>query len=283
MASPPRPVTALDKSDVLRGLFASWKAIEQLMTGLSAQRWQVATALPGWRVHDVVSHVIGTESMLAGVPTPEADCDVSALEHVHNDIGVLNECWVRHLATQTPDDMLARLGDITAERTATLTAMTDAAWNEPTVTPAGPDSYGRFMRIRTFDCWMHEQDIREALGCPASDDELTGPAAGQAMNEIAAGMGFVVGKRGQAPDGARVAIELTGPMTRTIRVAVDGRAAVVDDFGGAEPTVCIRLDGQQFTRLCGGRPMTAARPADVGITGDQEAGRRIVDNLAYVI
>ena len=50
------------------------------------------------------------------------------------------------------------------------------------------------------------------------------------------------------PDGSRVAIELTGPLQRTIRVAVEGRAPVVDDFG-AEPTTTITLDGLLFTRL----------------------------------
>jgi hypothetical protein len=93
-------------------------------------------------------------------------------------------------------------------------------------------------------------------------------------------MGFVVGKRGGAPDGARVALELTGPLARTIRVAVAGRAAVVDDFGDAEPTTTIRVDGLQFTRLCGGRRAPAA---GVEISGDDEVGRRIVENLAYVI
>jgi hypothetical protein len=35
--------------------------------------------LPGWCVHDVVAHLIGVESMLEGVATPEADIDVSTL------------------------------------------------------------------------------------------------------------------------------------------------------------------------------------------------------------
>ena len=280
MSSAARPVTALDKNDVLPALFASWENIGQLLTGLSAADWNAATSLPGWRVHDVVSHVIGTESMLSGVPTPEADCDLSALDHVHNDIGLLNECWVRHLRDETPGDQLARLSEITAQRTAALTAMADDAWNAVTMTPAGLDSYGRFMRIHTFDCWMHEQDIREALSRPASEPELAGPAARLALDEMTASMGFVVGKRGQAPDGARVALELTGALARTIRVAVDGRAAVVDDFGGAEPSTTIRLDGVQFTRLCGGRREPAA---GVEISGHDEVGRRIVEKLAYVI
>ncbi|MET0896716.1 MAG: maleylpyruvate isomerase family mycothiol-dependent enzyme [Mycobacterium sp.] len=283
MSSPTRPVTTLGKNDVLAGLFASWEAIEHLLTDLPDDRWQTATSLPGWTVHDVASHVIGTESMLLGMPTPEADLDVSTLDHVHNEIGQLNECWVRSLRDEVPDDMRYRLGDVTAQRSTLLTNLAEAEWNAVTVTPAGPDSYGRFMRIRTFDCWMHEQDIREALEVPASDDELSGVAAHRALDEMAASMGFVVGKRGRAPDGARVALELTGPLQRSINVAVDGRAAVVDDFGGAEPTVTIRLDGLQFTRLCGGRPMSATRPATIDVLGDQEAGRRIVDNLNYVI
>ncbi|MGB3482489.1 MAG: maleylpyruvate isomerase family mycothiol-dependent enzyme [Mycobacterium sp.] len=280
MSSSVRPVTILDRNDVLPALFGSWEAIERLLTGLPEQGWNTPTSLPGWRVHDIASHVIGSESLLAGVPTPEADCDVSALDHVHNEIGVLNECWVRHLRDNSPDDMLARLGDITATRTATLTGMADSAWNAPAMTPAGPDSYGRFMRVRTFDCWMHEQDIREALGRPASDAELAGMASRLALDELTASMGFVVGKRGGAPAGARVAIELTGPLRRTLRIAVDGRAAVVEDFGGAEPTTVVRLDGLQFARLCGGRSASAA---GVEISGDEEVGRRIVDNLAFVI
>jgi hypothetical protein len=34
MSSPSRPVTNLDKSDVLEGLFASWDDIDALLAGL---------------------------------------------------------------------------------------------------------------------------------------------------------------------------------------------------------------------------------------------------------
>ena len=113
--------------------------------------------------------MIGTESMLQGAATPEADVDVSTLEHVRNPIGVLNECWVRSLRGVSSAELLERFRATTAERRTALTAMTDDAWNEITATPAGPDSYGRFMRVRIFDCWMHEQDIRDALDRPAAD------------------------------------------------------------------------------------------------------------------
>ena len=283
MASPSRPVTHLYKADVLDGLFAVWGDIESLLEGLSESDWQAPTALPGWRVRDVVAHLIGTESMLQGVATPEADIDVSTLKHVRNDIGVMNERWVRRLRGTKSADLLDQFRATTAERHAPLSDMADDDWNQITATPAGPDTYGRFMRVRVFDCWMHEHDIRDALRRPASDADLDGPASRLALDEVAASMGFVVGKLGGAPDGSRVSIELTGPLQRTVNVAVEGRGRVVEDFGDAEPTATIRLDGLLFTRLAGGRTTLAQHPDAVSYVGDQAVGQRIVEHLNYVI
>ena len=283
MADAERPRTVLDKNDVLTALFASWDAIEAVLAGLPDDAWRTPTSLPGWTVHDVVSHIVGTELMLSGEPNPEASDDVTSREHVHNDIGALNERWVEHLRGESPAGMLAKFREITTRRKAALSAMGPEEWNAVGFTPAGPDSYGRFMRVRVFDCWVHEHDIREAVGRGAGDDELSGADTRLALDEMASSMGFVVGKKGKAPEGSRVLLKLTGPVSREIRVAVDGRAAVVDDFGGAEPTVTITLDGLQFTRLAGGRPLVAGRSAEIGYGGDSEAGKRIVENLAYVI
>ncbi|MGA7131801.1 MAG: maleylpyruvate isomerase family mycothiol-dependent enzyme [Mycobacterium sp.] len=280
MSSPSRPVTELDKSQVLSGLFGTWESLDRLLSGLSEQQWQTPTPLPGWCVRNVVAHITGTESVLQGLNAPDADIDVSMLDHVRNDVGVANERWVRHLSTESGAELLERFRSITADRRKRLTDMSVDDWNAPTLTPVGPESYGRFMRVRLFDCWMHEQDIRDGVGRPSSDAELSGPAPRLALDEIAATMGYVVGKLGKAPDGSRVAVELTGPLSRTIRVAVDGRAGVVDDFGGLDPTSTIRLDGLQFTRLAGGRTDDAA---GVELGGDTEVGARIVERLNFVI
>ncbi|OBF10743.1 maleylpyruvate isomerase family mycothiol-dependent enzyme [Mycobacterium sp. 852002-10029_SCH5224772] len=278
-----RPVTKLDKSAVLSGLFAVWDDIDALLAELSEAQWRAASPLPGWDVKAVVSHMIGTESFLAGIAAPQPDIDVSALEHVRNDIGAMNECWVRHLGAHADADVLESFRAITEDRRAALTGLSDEEWDAVTATPTGPDTYGRFMRIRVFDCWMHEQDIRVALGRPPSDDELAGPAAALAVDEIAATMGYVVGRLAKAPEGSRVQFELTGPLARTVRVSVDGRAAVVDDFAGHEPTATIRLDGLQFTRLAGGRPMCPARSQAVEVGGNNQVAGQIVEHLNFVI
>ncbi|MCT7661079.1 maleylpyruvate isomerase family mycothiol-dependent enzyme [Mycobacterium deserti] len=283
MSSPPRPVTTLDKPAVLAGLFEVWRNLDTLVSGFGDEQWQAQTSLPGWSVHDVVAHIWGTESMLQGVDTPEADLDVSTLEHVRNDIGVLNERWVRRMRSVPPAELLERFRATTADRRKALSDMSNSAWNEVTATPAGPDSYGRFMRVRVFDCWMHEHDIRDAVGRPAGTSELVGPASELALDEMAASMGFVVGKLGGAPDGARVSIELAGPLGRTINVAVEGRGRVVDDFGDADPTTTIRLDALLFSRLAGGRVPLAQHADAVSYGGDEAVGRRIVEHLNYVI
>ena len=283
MADAERPRTVLDKDEVLAALFASWDSLDAVLAGLSDDQWRTPTSLPGWSVHDVVAHIVGTESMLSGAPNPEPDSDVAARDHVRNDIGAMNERWVEHLRPESPAAMLAKFREVIAGRKAALSAMPIEEWNTVTFTPAGPDSYGRFMRVRVFDCWVHEHDIRDAVGRPASDAELSGPDVRLALDEMASSMGFVVGKKGKAPEGSRVLLTLTGPISREIRVSVDGRAAVVEDFGGAEPTVAITVDGLQFTRLAGGRPMVAGRPERIEYAGDAEAGKRIVENLAYVI
>ena len=278
-----RSVTTVDKSNVLLGLFSVWDAIDALLDGLPESGWQAMTPLPGWCVRAVVSHIIGTESFLQGIEAPQPDIDVKSLEHVRNDIGAMNECWVRHLSGDEGPSVLERYREVTRERREVLPAMSDDEWNAVTPTPAGMDSYGRFMRIRVFDCWMHEQDIRMALQRPSTDDELAGTAPQLSLDEVAATMGFVVGKLAGAPEGSRVHFELTGPLARSVRVSVDGRAQVVDDFGGHEPTATIRLDGLQFTRLAGGRPMCPARARDVELDGDEELANRIVENLNFVI
>ncbi|MCV7089448.1 maleylpyruvate isomerase family mycothiol-dependent enzyme [Mycobacterium interjectum] len=278
-----RPVTKLDKSEVLAGLFAVWDDIDALLDGLEEADWQAASPLPGWDVKALVAHMIGTESFLAGVAAPQPDIDVAALEHVRNDIGVMNECWVRHLNSEAGADVLARFRDITSDRRKALTSMSAEEWDAVTPTPVGPESYGRFMRVRVFDCWMHEQDIREALSRPSPDDALRGPAPELSLDEIASTMGYVVGKRAKAPDGSRILFELTGPVARDIRVNVDGRAQLVDDFGGQQPTATIRLDGLQFTRLSGGRPMSPARDRDIELGGDKDVATQVVENLNFVI
>jgi uncharacterized protein (TIGR03083 family) len=268
---------AAEKSRIVELLGQEWAVIDGLLAGLSDQEWS-REALPGWNVHDVLAHIIGTERMLSGAEYPPAPGgDLGA--HVRNDIGKANEAWVLALRARSHADLLADFGSVTAQRLASLRAMPAEEFNAPSWTPAGQATYARFMQIRIFDCWMHEQDIRAAVGLAGNED---GPIAAEALAEVVLALGYIVGKRGRAPDGSSVLIRLTGPVQRDLAVVVDGRARVVPRIEG-EPTASLSLPSSLFLRLAGGRENADAALGGIDLGGDEGLARQLATNLAYTI
>ena len=266
--------TLVPKDRIVQALGDEFAALESLLASLEEKEWSAPTPLPGWDVQANVAHIIGTESMLAGIPNPDVPVDREVRTHVRNDIGAFNEQWVVALADLAPVEVLERFRAITSSRLAALEAMDQAAWDAEGFTPAGPDSYGRFMRIRVFDCWMHEQDIRDALGRPGHE---AGLPVDVALDEMANALGFLVGKKAGAPDGATVTFDLDG---RKFHVAVAGRATVVDELPEPARTTLAMSVGT-FSRLGGGRIDPGL--ATVHLNGDTALGQAIVDHLAYTI
>ena len=220
------------RQDIVPALISEWSAIDGLLTSLDPPQWAQPTSLPGWSVQDTVAHLIGTESALAGQAPPPSEADIAGLPYVRNDIGAVNEQWVQGLRGESSDAILGRFRAVTATRQAALEAMTAEEFDAPSWTPAGPGTYGRFMRIRVFDCWMHEQDVRDAVGLPGHGD---GPCAAVALSEAADALGYIVGKRAAAADGSTVTIELTGPEHVTWHVVVDGRPGSLTRWPGRRP------------------------------------------------
>ena len=271
--------TYVDRNQTIDLLRSTWEAIDHLYTGFTDADHDTPTCLPGWTVKDQLSHITGAEEMLLGQPIPEVD--VSHLTHLHNDIAKMNEAWVESKRSLSGPEVLAQFRTATAARLTALDAMSQANFDAPSWTPAGPDeTYGRFMRIRAYDSFHHEHDARDALGLPARLD----PAAiRSALDETFPALGYIVGKRAKLPKGARVRIELTGPGAATHLIEVTDRARVVDELSG-DPTVELRVDGFTFVRLTGGR--IEAEPligSTVALAGDEVQGRQLIANLAFTI
>lgn len=273
------PSTSISQPAVVGALTEVWDSLVTLGGQLRPEEWDTPTALPGWTVKDVMAHIVGTESALEGQGAPASAVDVRSLAHVRNDVGALNEAWVESFRSVAPAEVLAQLRDVTGRRAARLRSMSAEQFEADSWTPAGPGTYGRFMQIRVYDCWVHEQDIRDAVGRPGHD---SGPAAEQSLDEIVRALGYIVGKKAAAPSGSTVTIELTGPSGRTVHVAVDGRAAVVERLDRPADAT-IRMPAGLFVRLAAGRLEPEARMAEVGLEGDGDLGRRVVANLNFTI
>jgi uncharacterized protein (TIGR03083 family) len=267
-----------DKDRIVTLLGEEWSVIADLASGLDTGAWS-APALPGWDVHDVLAHMIGTERMLDGVALPPVEAGLDGRDHVRNDIGKANEAWVISLRDRSHAELLADFRAITAKRLARLTEMSTDEFYQPSWTPAGNGTYGRWMEIRVFDCWMHEQDIRTAAGLPGHE---SGPAAEQSLAEVTGALGYIIGKRGKAPDGSSVLIRLTGPIEHDLHVVTSGRAKVVDALDG-EPTATISLSSSLFLRLAGGRRDPEAAMSEIKLGGDVGLARQLAANLAFTI
>lgn len=270
-----------DRSEITDALASTWRVMAELAAVFDDEQWATPSALPGWSVRDVYAHILGAEKMLGGKETPAIE--IGSPAHVQNEIGEANEAWIRSFDSLSHAELLADFVSTTEDRAAQLSAMTETEWDAASWTPAGDSTLGRWMLIRVFDCWMHEQDVRIALGLPGGLDR---PAADLSLLEVVNAMGYIIGKRGGAEAGSRVEFRLRrGDQTLVVRIAVADRAAVVADFDGPEATTTVEMPFEIFMRLAGGR-RSAQASIDDGLTeilGDRVAGARFMHNLAFTI
>lgn len=256
-----------------------WAAVADLYAGFTEEQYATPTCLPGWTVKDQLAHMTGVESMLDGAPTP--DVDVSHLTHLRNDVARMGEVWVEDMRPVSGPEILERFRDVTQKRLVTLRAMSQSDFDAPSWTPAGPDeTYGRFMRIRHYDTFMHEHDVRAALGLADRDEP---GAVRSALDETEPALGYIVGRKAGMAAGSRVRIELTGSVSAIYLVEVGDRAHVVEEFAD-DPTVGISMPTMLFFRLTGGREDPVPHiGSDIVLLGDNDAATQLATHLTFTI
>ena len=271
--------TVVDRAVVAPVLIDEYEALSDLCGRFGEEDWSSPTCLPGWTVKDVLSHVVGTESMLLGERAPQVE--LPAYDHVKNPTAEFNEAWVEAMRPLPGAEVLERFRAVAAKRIDALGAMSQDDFDKPSWTPVAPDeTYGRFMRIRHYDCYLHELDIRAAVGAADRED----PAhVDVALREPLSALGYIVGKKAGLPAGTTVRVRITGPVRETHHVVVEERARVVEDFEG-EPTTAIEVPAVLFLRLTGGRADPLPYVGDaITLEGDAELATRLITNLAVTI
>lgn len=258
----------------LQGLV--FESIDELCSSLTDEEWGFPTDCPGWSVKDNLSHIIGTESMILGREAPSHDPGTKPW--IRNPIGANNEIQVDYRRLRSPDEVLAEFREVVAERMKSLRAMSDDDLAGESWTPIGPGTVRDLVAIRVMDCWVHEQDMRRAVGKPG---DLDGPVAAHAFSRHSGAIPFVVGKKVGAPDGTTVVIEIEG--MPTIAVGVEGKRAKQLDRAPSQSNVTLSMDLETFNRLCCGRGDVAEVAQGVKIEGDEELGKRVVGQANFMV
>lgn len=247
-----------------------------LLRSLSADDWSRPTDLAGWDVRAVAAHLAHLESELAG--NEQEHVDVAEAPHIVSPMGFYTEMgplarreWpTERIVEELEQSAATRLAELRAEPPTDGSAM-------PPRTPGGIGwNWDGLLSNRVVDVWMHQQDIRRAVGRPGGMDTA---GAEHTLGVFTRAFGYTVGKRVAPPAGTTVALEVTGlrPVHLAVEVGDDGRARAVVPPPDA-PTARLRMDLETYFLLAGGR--CDATEVTVDIEGDEGLGLRVLGVMA---
>lgn len=271
------------------------QAVIDLGRGLSDEQLATPTDCPGWSVRDQLAHVAALEAHLEGQPAPDIHVEG---DHIKSDVGAYMERGIRARDGRSGEAVVRELEYLLEKR---MTTLASPGLELGAIVPGtrGPAPVEDVLRMRTLDVWVHEQDVREALGKPG---DLDSPAAAVFVDTAFTVVAKAVAKAG-VPVGDTVIIELTGPVTGRIGVRmedVDGSTRGVTIFGtpeadgssgpshttstlraiGADAKITtIKLSTEAFARLAAGR----RTPDEVTWTasGEDDVARAVLGGLTF--
>lgn len=150
----------------------AWEQSARSIIGLgdtcSAADWQRESRCPGWTVKDLFSHTVGLERLLLGEPLPQHD--PGAKPWVKSDFAKVMEIDVDLRRGRSGADVLEELREVIDARHA---ALQRADGSEPTLFLGKTVPQIEVFPRRIIDLWMHEQDIRVAVGKPGGMDTIS--------------------------------------------------------------------------------------------------------------
>ena len=255
----------------------SIEAISELVGPLVEGEWNRRTPCPGWSVRDIVSHVMGLDCEMLGDPRPIHTLPRD-LFHVTNDHQRYMEMQVDVRRHHTAPEMTSELEYVIIRRNRQLRNES----RDPGTKVRGPLgtelTLEESMRSHAFNVWVHEQDLRAALGRPGN---LDSPGAHIARDVLLGELPVVVAERADAPRSSAIVFDVHGPLEflRTIRVDIQGRGTL-ETVPALGPAATFTLDWETYVRLACGRVTPEAVADRVKAEGDPELTAAVLRNFA---
>jgi uncharacterized protein (TIGR03083 family) len=253
--------------------------IQEMCSGLDDAGWHTPTALPVWDVQDVVAHLASLEAMFMGRNEPSHE--PSAIGHVRNPLGQFNERLVDRRRTWSGAEVLEEFCEVTALRLDELRGLDEDGLARQVPSPRGGTmSQADFLGVRLWDYFVHEMDIREALGLELPIDS---PIGRRVLDEMLALLPRAVAKGG-APEGCAVRVEITGRLARSAAAAVSNGRGRPLDLEAGEATLHLRASPAAFLRVGAGRraPADAIAGRDIEVDGDPDLAVAVLTALNVV-
>ena len=242
------------------------------------EQWSAPSPCPGWTVGDLVAHITGIERFLMGRSDPDHQPDYDRLPHAREGLSRYTEIPVDLRRSWSRSDVLAEAHTTHTDRRQQLQAQLDDGDTDLPGPFGRPTPAADLLRMRIFDIWIHEQDVRVAAGLPGGLDSVP---AWITAGRLGAALGKVWVKTVGAPEDCVAEIDVTGPgVTMTMQVAHlpggrGGQVAPVPD-----PDATVRLSWPDMVALGAGRVSPQEGPERAVLGGDADLARALVTNLA---
>ena len=261
-------------------LVAAWtSAVEpfaELAESLTAEQWSAPSILPGWTNADIVAHVVGIERDLLGHPEPYQDLPWEQLPHADDMFSRYTELAVAARRGVPQDEVCAEMRSAIAARRRFL----EDEPHDLGQTVSGPGGWelprGVVMRMRCFDIWVHDQDIRAGIDEPG---DLDTDAAWVAAAQMLKGLGRVWARDVGVEPEQSAEVHVTGPgVTFDAGLVLhDGRGVVVAAADVAAPSTSLTMSWPHFAAACSGRVTAADYSA--AIAGEVELAEQLLARL----
>jgi uncharacterized protein (TIGR03083 family) len=277
--------SAVSPVDVTSMLRPERAALLALLRGLSEADWEQPTECPAWNVKGVALHILGDDLSLL---TRQRDASTDSLtlfatDHPGSSFRALldgfNEQWVvasRFLSTELVIEMLDLVGDWSESFYREVGLETTAREPVGFFAEAKPSPYWQVIAREYAERFIHQSQIRRAVGAPELDGELVTSVARVVVHALSAWL------RDYEPAAAStIAIDFGSAGTWTFRREPD-RWSVLDGVEAA-PDARIEIAPERTVAVLSRGVRSGELAALITIAGDEALARGALDLVAPLL
>jgi uncharacterized protein (TIGR03083 family) len=252
-----------------------------LLRGLDADDWQRPTVCPGWRVHDIVAHVVHDHiRRLSRTRDQYAAPDPAQAWIMPGSLHRSNQEFVDAARPWSPRVLTGLLGHLGSELDHLWASMKLDQLGEPVswAAPGLPAPAWLDIAREYTEYWVHQQQIRDAVGRPGADSkQLMTPVIDTFQRAVPHTL------RDLAPaDGTCVQIQVTGTGGGDWTAQRRNTIWTMDRGPATRPVALIQLSSGDFWRVATrGITVETARERAL-ISGDPALGAAVLNLVAII-
>jgi uncharacterized protein (TIGR03083 family) len=261
----------LNKEQIVRAIRDERRRTLSFLHGLEPEQFDTPTALPGWRLREVIAHLITTDK--ASVLGANLLTILGSMDRLER----WNDRQVPKWADRPVPELLIGLDRWGRGMRRLAGTMPSPLYLLRLPTIFGRATLGLLIWSRVYDEWIHRQDMRRAVGLPDEDIDLASPSEFLLSAIVTAVLPNVEGPSGN------LAVSLEGtPVPEWRYDPAAGSGGPMN--GPPEPGARVAGPASTFLMAAAGRDSfdSLRREGALTVEGDQELATRFLAKLRVV-